>query len=58
MLSRAKNRSLRAKEQRYELEKIFSLLNDAKMALDGDENYGGGLESVDSASTAFKSVII
>ncbi len=31
-------------------EKIFSLLNDAKMALDGDENYGGGLESVDSAS--------
>jgi DNA repair protein RecN (Recombination protein N) len=23
-------------------EKIFSLLNDAKMALDGDENYGGG----------------
>lgn len=35
-------------------EKIFSLLNDAKMALDGDENYGGGLESVDSASTALQ----
>ena len=31
-----------------------SLLNDAKMALDGDENYGGGLESVDSASTALQ----
>ena len=37
-------------------EKIFSLLNDAKMALDGDENYGGGLESVDSASTALQKV--
>ena len=35
-------------------EKIFSLLNGAKMALDGDENYGGGLESVDSASTALQ----
>ena len=35
-------------------EKIFSLLNDAKMSLDGDENYGGGLESVDSASTALQ----
>ena len=37
-------------------EKIFSLLNDAKMALDGDENYCGGLESVDSASTALQKV--
>lgn len=35
-------------------EKIFSLLNHAKMALDGDEEYGGGVEAVDSAQTALQ----
>lgn len=35
-------------------EKIFSLLNHAKMALDGDEESGGGVEAVDSAQTALQ----
>lgn len=33
-------------------EKIFSLLNDAKVYLSGDDNSDGGTEAVDSAATA------
>lgn len=33
-------------------EKIFSLLNQAKMLLSGDDNFDGGVEAVDSAATA------
>lgn len=33
-------------------EKIFSLLSKAKMLLSGDENFDGGVETVDSAMTA------
>lgn len=33
-------------------EKIFSLLNRAKMLLSGDDSFDGGVEAVDSASTA------
>ena len=35
-------------------EKVFSLLNDAKIALDGNDDFGGGIESVDSASNALQ----
>ncbi|MCD8025853.1 MAG: DNA repair protein RecN [Clostridiales bacterium] len=35
-------------------EKIFSLLNKAKMLLDGDENINGGAEAVDSAAEAMR----